>query len=103
MNFEILIRNLFMLLIFAAILEACVTAIFSLSAIKEMSENRPTQITRDTLIVALAVVLCYKIDVLSLFSGTGVHLHKYLDTAISALVMISLANFLSGFFGKMRR
>ena len=103
MKFEILIQNVFILFVISIIMESCVMAIFSLTALKDISETRPVQVARDTIIVLLAVVLCYKVELLSLFSGTGIHLHKYLDTAISALMLVRLTNLVGDFFNKMRR
>ncbi len=103
MKFEILIQNVFILLVIAVIMESCVMAIFSLTALKDTSETRPVQIARDTIIVLLAVVLCYKVAIFSLFRGTGIELHKYLDTAISALMLVRLTNLIGDFFNRLRR
>jgi hypothetical protein len=98
-----LIQNVFILLVISLIMESCVMAIFSMTALKDISENRPVQVARDVIVILLALVLCYKVDLLSLFAGTGIHLHKYLDTAISALVLVRLTNLISDFFNKLRR
>jgi hypothetical protein len=103
MKFEMLIQNVFILLVISLIMESCVMAIFSMTALKDISENRPVQVARDVIVILLALVLCYKVDLLSLFAGTGIHLHKYLDTAISALVLVRLTNLISDFFNKLRR
>jgi len=103
MKFEILIQNVFVLFVISVIMESCVMAIFSLTALKDTYETRPVQIARDTIIVLLAAVLCYKVDIFSLFKGTGIHLHKYLDTAISALLLVRLTNLVGDFFNKLRR
>jgi DNA integrity scanning protein DisA with diadenylate cyclase activity len=103
MKFEVLIQNVFILFIVAIIIEICVMAVFSMTAVKDMSETRPVQVARDTIVLLLAVVLCYKVDVFDLFAGTGIKLHKYLGTAISALVLVGLTNLVSDFFSKFRR
>ena len=103
MKFEILIQNVFILFVIAIIIESCAMAIFSLTALKDISENRTVQVTRDTFFVLLALLLCYKVELLSLFAGTGIKLHKYIDTAISALMLVGLTNVVNGFFSKMRR
>lgn len=103
MKFEMLIQNVFILLVISLILESCVMAIFSMTALKDISESRPVQVARDLIVILLALVLCFKVDLLSLFAGTGIHLHKYLDTAISALVLVRLTNLISDFFNKLRR
>ncbi len=103
MKFEILIQNVFILFVIAIIIESCAMAIFSLTALKDISENRTVQVTRDTFVVILALLLCYKVELLSLFSGTGIKLHKYIDTAISALMLVGLTNVVNGFFSKLKR
>ena len=103
MKFEMLVQNVFILFIISLIMESCVMAIFSLTALKDVSENRPAQVARDVIVIILALVLCYKVNILSLFAGTGIELHKYLDTAISALVLVRLTNLISDFFNKLKR
>lgn len=102
MKFEILIQNVFVLFVIAIILESCVMAIFSMTALKDISDNRPVKVSRDLIIVVLSLVLCYKVAVISLFNGTGIKLHPYLDTAISALVLVRLTNLIEGFFERFR-
>lgn len=103
MKFEILIQNVFILLVIAIILESCVMAIFSMTALKDVSENRPVHVARDVIVLALAVILCFKVEILRLFNGTGIHLHYYLDTAISALMLTRLTNLVGDFFTKIRQ
>lgn len=103
MKFEMLVQNVFILFVISIIMESCVMAIFSLTALKEISETRPVQVARDTIIVILAIVLCFKVNIFSLFRGTGIELHKYLDTAISALLLVRLTNLVGDFFNKFRR
>jgi len=103
MKFEVLIQNVFILVIIAVILESCVMAIYSLTALKDISETRPAQVTRDVIVIILALVLCYKVPLLSLFSGTGIRLNHDLDTVISALVLMRLTNLVGDFFNKLRR
>lgn len=103
MKFEMLVQNVFILFVIALIMESCVMAIFSMTALKDISENRPVQVARDCIVILLAFVLCFKVEMLSIFAGTGIHLHKYLDTAISALVLMRLTNLISDFFNKLKR
>ena len=103
MKFDILIQNVFILFVIAIIIESCAMAIFSLTALKDTADSRPVLVARDTFVVILALLLCYKVELLSLFTGTGIHVHKYIDTAISALMLVGLTNVVNGFFGKMRR
>lgn len=103
MKFEVLIQNVFILFVIAIILESCIMAIYSLTALKDISESRPAQVSRDALVIILALVLCYKVQLLSLFSGTGIKLHHYLDTVISALVLVRLTNLIGDFFNRLRR
>ena len=102
MNGEMLIQNVFNLFIVAIILEASVMAVFSMTVLKGASSKKPVQIARDTLILILAFVLCYKVRMLTLFKGTGIKLPVYLDMAISALVLTRMANFIREFFSRIR-
>jgi len=102
MKGEILIQNIFNLFIIAIILEASIMAIFSMSALREISESRPVEMARDALILILSFVLCYKVSILTVFGGTGIKLHYLLDTAISALVLMRMTNFIRDFFERIR-
>ncbi|HOO70968.1 MAG TPA: hypothetical protein PK926_04325 [Spirochaetota bacterium] len=102
MNGEVLIQNVFNLFIVAIILEASIMAIFSLTAFKRLESTQPLQMARDALILILAAVLCYKVDILTLFRGTGIKLPYILDTVISALVLTRMTNFISDFLSRIR-
>ncbi|PKL35135.1 MAG: hypothetical protein CVV44_23215 [Spirochaetae bacterium HGW-Spirochaetae-1] len=102
MNGEVLVQNVFNLFIVAIILESSIMALFSMSALKDISNSKPVEIARDSLILILALVLCYKVELLTLFRGTGIKLPLILDTAISALVLTRMTNFLKDFFSRIR-
>ncbi len=103
MKFEVLVQNVLILMVIAIVLEACVMAIYSLTALKDISETRPAQVTRDVIVIILSLVLCYKVPLLSLFAGTGIKLSHELNTIISALVLMRLTNLVGDFFNKLRR
>lgn len=102
MNAEVLIQNVFNLFIIAIILEASIMAIFSMSAMKDISDMRPITATRDMVILLVSFFICYKVDMLSVFRGSGVKLPMLLDTLISALVLMRMTNFIREFLGRMR-
>jgi hypothetical protein len=102
MNGEVLLQNVFNLFIVAIILEASIMAIFSLSAMKRLESTQPLQMARDTLVLILAAVLCYKVEILTLFKGTGIKLPFVLDTIISALVLTRMTNLISSFLSRIR-
>jgi hypothetical protein len=82
-------------------------AVFSMTALKDVSENRPVKIARDVVVLLLAWLICYKSNLLNLFKDTGITLigerwYK-LDVVISALVMAGFTNIVSGIIDKMRR
>ncbi len=102
MNADILFQNIFTLFMIAIILEAAIMAIFSMTSMKQVNNNIAIDAARDALVVILAFILCYKVDILTVFKGTGVKLPAMLDTIISALVLTRLTNFIRGFLGKLR-
>ena len=102
MKGEILIQNVFYLFIIAIVLEAAIMAIFSLTALKEMADTKPVKIARDTLVLIVAIFFCYKVDILTVFRGTGVDLPRMADTVISALVLTRMANFIRDFISRIK-
>lgn len=102
MKGDILIQNIFNLFIVAIILEAAIMAIFSMTALKDISDSKPIASTRDALILIVAVVLCYKVKKLTIFMGTGIVIPYILDTAISALFLTRMTNLIKDFFGRIK-
>jgi hypothetical protein len=107
MKLDVLIQNLFYLFIFAIVLEVAIMAVFSMTALKDISENRPIKIARDFVVITLAWLICYKSNLLNLFKDTGITLigerWYRLDVIISALVMAGFTNIVSSIFEKMKR
>ena len=107
MKLDVLIQNLFYLFIFAIVLEVAIMAVFSMTALEDISDNRPVKITRDFIVIILAWLICYKSNLLNLFKDTGITLigERWfrLDVIISALVMAGFTNIVSGIFEKMKR
>ena len=107
MKLDVLIQNVFYLFIFAIVLEVAIMAVFSMTALKDISENRTVKIARDVVVILLAWLICYKSNLLNLFKDTGITLigerwYK-LDVVISALVMAGFTNIVSSIIEKMRR
>ena len=103
MNGEILFQNVFTLFIIAIILESSIMALFTTSILKSMSSNISVATVRDVLIIVLAFVLCYKVQMFTLFRGTGIKLPYLLDTVVSALVLARMTNLIREFLGRMKQ
>jgi hypothetical protein len=93
MNGEVLIQNIFSIFVIAIILEAAIMAVFTLSAFKGLDRNRAIEATRDGIIILIAFFICYKIEVLRIFRGTGINMPWVLDVVISGLVLARMTNF----------
>jgi hypothetical protein len=105
MNAEVLFQNIVNLFIIALILEASVMALFSISLFKKMSRNIAVESARDVLILVIAALLCYtgyKHGMLSIFHKSGFKVQKYIDIAISTLVLVRFTKLIMGFFSRMR-
>ncbi|MBN1534952.1 MAG: hypothetical protein JXA20_19950 [Spirochaetes bacterium] len=102
MRGEVLFQNIFNLFIIAVILEASVSAVFSISALQDISDTRPVKTARDVVVLLVALFLCFKVTMLGLFHNTGFEIPQVLDAVISALVLMRLANFIRDFFAKIR-
>lgn len=102
MSGEVLLQNLFNLLIIAIILEASISAIFSMSIFANFSYNNQIVIVKDILVLVLSLVLCYKVTYFRLFNGTSIKLPYFLNTIISALVLTRLTKFVGDFFSRIK-
>lgn len=107
MKLDVLIQNVFYIFVFAIVLEVAVMAVFSMTAVKDVSDNRPVKIARDLIVLGLAWLICYKSNLLNLFHNTGIVLFGErwyrLDVVISALVMTGFTNIVAMMFEKMKR
>ena len=103
MKIDILIQNLFNLLIFALLIEIAFMGIFSMSLTKNYANLRPIIIARDVIILVLAVFLCYNYSQFNVLRKTGISLNKILNTVISALVLFGMTNLVKNFFSNVRK
>ncbi|MBN2040140.1 MAG: hypothetical protein JW864_08875 [Spirochaetes bacterium] len=103
MKGEILLLNIVNLFIISIVLNAAVTAVFSMSVFKKMSTSRPVEASRDVVVILLTLFICYKIDVLRIFKGTGINMPMLLDTILSALVLTSMINFIRQLMSRMKQ
>lgn len=103
MNLEAIITNLITLFVIAIIMDAAVMAVFSMSSLRDIGRKRPIEATRDGLILILSFFLCYKVEALSIFRGTGIKLPHLLDVVISALVLTRLTGFVWNFMSRFKR
>ena len=94
MNGDVLIQNIINIFVMSIILESAVMAVFSLGSFKGIDSTRPFEASRDLIIVAVSFFLCYKVELLKIFNGTGIEMPKILDTIISALVLARMTNFI---------
>ncbi|MCU0822673.1 MAG: hypothetical protein MUC95_09425 [Spirochaetes bacterium] len=94
MKGEILLQNVVNLVIIAVILEAAIMAIFTIDALKEIQPTRAVEASRDLLVILLSLFVCYQVEALRIFKGTGIKLPMVADTIISALVLARITNFI---------
>ncbi|OHD70071.1 MAG: hypothetical protein A2W19_04560 [Spirochaetes bacterium RBG_16_49_21] len=106
MKLDVLIQNVFYLFIFAVVLEVAIMAVFSMTILRDISENRSVKIARDIIILLLAWMICYKSNLFNLFTNTGIILVGQrwyrLDVIISALVLAGFTNMVSQLFDRIR-
>jgi hypothetical protein len=103
MKGEILIQNIVNLFIISIVLYAAIMAIFSISTLKALSSLRSVEATRDLLVILVSLLICYKVDALRIFKGTGINLPYMLDIVISALVLASMINFIRQFMSRLKQ
>jgi len=77
--------------IISIIMETCVMAIFSMTALKDISEQRPVAGCKGYDRPHTGASALFQGDLLSLLPARG-STAQYLDTAISALVLVGLTN-----------
>lgn len=103
MNGDVLIQNVINIFIISIILEAAVMAVFSMSALRDLESSRPIEATRDAIIIIVAFFLCYKVDILRIFRGTGIAVPRILDVVISALVLTRMSNFIRQLMNRFKK
>jgi hypothetical protein len=102
MRGDVLFQNLFNLFIIAAIIEASIAAVFSISALRDLQDSRSVRTARDVIVLVVALFLCFKVALLGIFHGTGFNIPPIMDNVISALILTRMANFIRDFFNKIR-
>ncbi len=87
MHGDVLFQNVFVLFIISIIIEAAVMAILSLTFLKKFAESDLGKTIRDVVILLVALFVCWKVRILTLFGGTGITVPAWFDTIISGLVI----------------
>jgi hypothetical protein len=103
MKGEMLLQNVLNLFIISIVLNAAVMAIFSMSSLKKLSSSRSVEATRDLIILLLSLFVCYEVDILRIFKGTGINVPFILDTVISALVLSTMINFVRQLMARLKQ
>lgn len=103
MKGEILLQNVINLFIIAVILESAIMAIFSMSELKNRKGSRPVEATRDAIIIVISLLICYKVDMLLLFKGTGIVLPLPVNVVLSGLVLSRMVAFVSRFASRFKQ
>ena len=102
MKGDILFQNVFVLFLIAIILEAAISAIFSLSFLEKFSESSIGKTIKELLMLIVAIFLCFKIKILTIFGNTGIIVPDLLDSIISGLVITRIANFIRDLLEKIK-
>jgi DNA integrity scanning protein DisA with diadenylate cyclase activity len=107
MRLDVLIQNMFYLFVLAIVLEVAIMAVFSMTLLRDVSENRSVKIARDVIVIILAWMICYKSNLFNIFTGTGINLvgarWYRLDVIISALVLAGFTNIVGYLIDRLRR
>jgi hypothetical protein len=103
MKGDILLQNVVNLFIISIVLNAAVMAIFSISSLKKLSASRSVEATRDLIIIIMSLFVCYEVDMLRIFKGTGINIPFILDTVLSALVLSSMINFVRQLMARLKQ
>jgi hypothetical protein len=102
MNFEVLIQNIFYLFVIAIVLQLIMMSMFSLAPFKNLSGSMSAEALKDTILLVLAVWLCYKYNLGTLFKKTGVNIPHLFDAVLTGLMITGMANIIRDGVRKMR-
>ncbi|MBN1499653.1 MAG: hypothetical protein JW982_05850 [Spirochaetes bacterium] len=103
MKTEILIGNIIQMFFMGLVLSASISAIFSITAVKEINRKRAVDTTRDVFTFLGAFFLCYFLPKIRIFTGTGVKLSPVYDLIITSLVLAKFADFITDLFDRVKR
>src|SRR5512136_1014295 len=103
MKGEVLLMNIVNLFIISIVLNMAVMAIFSISSLKKLSSSRSFEASRDLIVILLSLFICYKVDILRIFKGTGINIPFLLDVVVSALVLATMMNFIRQFLSRLKQ
>ena len=103
MKGEVLLMNIVYLFIISVVLNAAIMGVFQFSTLKRMSSMRSVEATRDLIVLLLSLYICYNVNKLRVFTGTGINIPFILDVIISALVLSTMINFVKQFLAKLKQ
>ena len=98
-----ILENFFLFAVMALVLEASVSALFSIKVIDELLKNSLTKAIKNVLVLMLAFFLVIKIPQLKVLASTKIKLDNIIHITLSALVLTRLANVFHDWFQYLKR
>ena len=102
MKGEIIVSNLFNILIMAIVLETCISAFFSVTALKEQERKMVIKTMREALTYLVAFLICFSIPQLRTFAKSGLKLGAKVDLVITTLLLGRLCGFIKELVYKIK-
>ncbi|MCS6984865.1 MAG: hypothetical protein NZM25_07065 [Leptospiraceae bacterium] len=102
-NFDQIGSNLLLLIFMAFVIEAVISAIFSLRVVEELLRSNWLQTVRSAFVILVAFGLCGRIDEMRLFLKSGLKVPGAIDYVVTSLFLVRLTTLLHDFFAYLRK
>lgn len=102
MKAEMIIGNLFNIIVMALILETAVSALFSITAVREHERKLLIKTMREAITFLAAFFLCFFIPEIRILSGSAIKLAPKVDMVITALILARFAGIIKDLIARLR-
>ena len=102
MKSDIIISNIFSLFVIAIIVETAVSALFSITAVKEHERKTLMKSMREAITFLTAFLFCFVVPEIRIFRESGIPITGMADTIISALLIARMSDIVRGLISKLK-
>lgn len=102
MKSEIIISNIFSLLVSALVIETAVSALFSITAVKDHERKVLIRTMREALTFLAAFFFCFFVPEVRIFAGSGIKITGMADLVVTALLIARVSGIIKDFTAKLK-
>lgn len=97
---NLLLQNIITVFLMALVIEACVSILFSITAVRIVEHTMAVKTTKEAVTFITAFIVIFFMKSVRIFHGSGIYLPEIVDYIITSLVAVRFMLFIRNLFAK---